>query len=90
MPATIKIPLAALAAEDETGEAAAPGKGDKITCEISGVVSDVTGDWAIVNVENVNGQPVPAEPEPAQPAEPTEETLRNLAAESDRNKGLTP
>ena len=54
----ISIPLSALGASDETGEAVTPAVGESISlANVEGTVKSIKGDVAHVEINTVNGEP---------------------------------
>ena len=72
----VRIPLAALAIDD-----AKPQPGDPVDLIASATLSSIDGEFAEVEIETLNGNPVPNE---AGAGEPDGDELRGMAQEADR------
>lgn len=83
----VKVPLAALAIDD-----AQPQPGDPVDLNATGKLSRIDGDFAVVEIDTLNGSPVPpADAGAGEPAgEPAGDELRGLAEEADRLPIGTP
>lgn len=79
----VKVPLAALAIDD-----AQPQPGDPVDLNATGKLSRIDGDFAVVEIDTLNGSPVP--PADAGAGEPAGDELRGLAEEADRLPIGTP
>ena len=73
----VKVPLAALAIDD-----AKPQPGDPVDLTASGKLSRIDGDFAVVEIDTLNGAPVP--PDGPTAGEPDGDELRGMAEQADR------
>ena len=55
-PGMIWVPIGALAMPDESEQMTAPEKGDRVTMQVEGTISDIQGEQVCVTPEAVNGQ----------------------------------
>lgn len=79
----VAIPTKALALGDTT-----PSPGDDIEVTVAGKVTRVEGDRTFFVPATANGEPLPGpSAEPEMPTEPTEDSLRALAAQEDDDMG---
>lgn len=79
----VKVPLAALAIDD-----AKPQPGDPVDLNATGKLSRIDGDLAVVEIDTLNGAPVP--PDGPAAGEPDGDELRSLAETADRLPFGTP
>ena len=77
---TVQIPTAILAIDGTK-----PAAGDPIDLTVTGKVAAINGELAEVEIESINGQPLPDEA--GEPADQTDDSMRAMAEEADA-KGL--
>ena len=77
----VRVPLAALAIDD-----AKPQPGDPVDLTATGSLSSIDGESAEVEIDSLNGQPVPQDAGAGEPdaGEPDGDELRGMAEEADR------
>ena len=73
----VRVPIAALAIDD-----AQPQPGDPVDLTASGTISSIDGESAVVEIDTLNGAPVP--PDGPAAGEPDGDELRSLAETADR------
>lgn len=71
----VRVPIAALAIDD-----AKPQPGDPVDLTASGTLSSIDGEFAVVEIDTLNGAPVPAD---APAGEPDGDELRGMAEKAD-------
>ena len=78
----VRVPIAALAIDE-----AQPQPGDPVDLTASGTLSRIDGETAVVEIDTLNGAPVPPE---AGDGEPDGDEIRGMAEEADRLPFGTP
>lgn len=71
----VRVPIAALAIDE-----AQPQPGDPVDLTASGTLSRIDGETAVVEIDTLNGAPVPPE---AAAGEPDGDEVRRMAEEAD-------
>lgn len=71
----VRVPIAALAIDE-----AKPQPGDPVDLTASGTLSRIDGEFAVVEIDTLNGAPVPPE---ADAGEPDGDEVRRMAEEAD-------
>ena len=73
----VRVPTAALAIDD-----AQPQPGDPVDLTASGKLDSIDGEFSVVEIDTLNGAPVPADGQAAD--EPDGDELRGMAEKADR------
>ncbi len=81
------VPLAALAATDESNSVETPVVGDRVSYSVDGTISRIEGDQAYITKESVNGQEIKADSAPEAAAPDSIDQLSQDAGAMDQEDG---